>query len=194
MAEGGTLAFGLRHGYSVEHRGLQDVCNVLKGSDAVVYQSVRALGFEPMLYMYHDGTCGQHEGVIIDKLVYFNDTCLDADDLDAIHNYIQVEGGIPVRQDGGEIDYCDSSSYLHYDLDYIKILEPMEWVTPATTYNREERVYATAELQDDNHAMKPHIYGDACMIVRIGKVGDRLAYPTVAQIGKAYKQSGVWSR
>jgi hypothetical protein len=43
MAEGGTLAFGLRHVY-----------NSLKGSDAVVYQSVRALGFEPVFYVYYD--------------------------------------------------------------------------------------------------------------------------------------------
>jgi hypothetical protein len=191
MAEGGTLAFGLRRDYPIEHKSFEHVCNVLKGSDAVVYHSVRALGFEPMLYMYHDGTCGPHEGVIIDKLVYFNDACLDEDDAAAIHNAIEEEGGIPVRQDGGKIDYYDSSSYIHYDRGYIKNLEPVEWVTPATTYNREERVYATSESQD---TMKPRIYGGACIFVRIGKVGDRLAYPTVAQINKVYGGSRHDSR
>ena len=40
MADGGTLAFGLRHAYPMEH-GLEHVYGVLKGSDTVVYQSTR---------------------------------------------------------------------------------------------------------------------------------------------------------
>ncbi|KAI0275963.1 hypothetical protein BGY98DRAFT_989365, partial [Russula aff. rugulosa BPL654] len=120
---GGTLAFGLRHGYPIKHRGLKHVRKVLKGSDAVVYQSARALGFEPTLYMYYDD-----EGMVIDSLNP----------------------------------------------------EPVEWVTPITTYNRIEDVFATFEK-----SRMYSIHGDACMIIRIGKVGDRLAYPTVAQIEKA---------
>ena len=189
MADGGTLAFGLRHDYPIEHRGLQDVCNVLKGSDAVVYQSTRALGFEPMLYMYYDYTCGQHEGVINDKPVYFNEASLDGDEADGIHHFIQVEGGIPVRQDGGEYDYSGPSSFLHYNHEYFKDLEPIEWATPITKYVREERVYETIT---DKETMKPRMYGNPCMIVRIGKVGDRLGYPTVSQSGKAYKKSNAW--
>ncbi|KAI0246402.1 hypothetical protein BJV78DRAFT_1255310 [Lactifluus subvellereus] len=46
LPDGGTLGFGLRHVYQVEHT-LEHVYSLLKGSDATVYQSVRALGFEP---------------------------------------------------------------------------------------------------------------------------------------------------
>ncbi|KAF8464806.1 hypothetical protein DFH94DRAFT_392508 [Russula ochroleuca] len=43
LAEGGTLAFGLRHVYPIKD-DLKHVHSVLKGCDALVYQSVRALG------------------------------------------------------------------------------------------------------------------------------------------------------
>jgi len=46
MADGGALTFGLRHVYLMEH-DLEHVHSVLKGRDAVVYQRVHALGFEP---------------------------------------------------------------------------------------------------------------------------------------------------
>ena len=179
MAEGGTLAFGLRHCYPINHSGLKHVRNILKGSDAVVYQSARALGFEPTLYMYYDETFGDHKGIIIDKLVEFE--FIDDVKGDTVCSFIQGEGGIPVRQDGGEIDYYDQYSGLYYDEDYLKNPEPVEWVTPITAYNRVEGVYATCAKSRMNS-----IHGDACMIVRIGKAGDRLAYPTVAQI-KNYK-------
>jgi hypothetical protein len=74
MAEGGTLAFGLSHVYPME-RDLEQVHNVLKGSDAVVYQSVRALGFEPVLYVYDDDSSHNSPptGVIVDQLSGFYD-------------------------------------------------------------------------------------------------------------------------
>jgi hypothetical protein len=43
LADGGTLAFGLRHVYPIR-KGLIHVYKILKGSDAVVYQSFFALG------------------------------------------------------------------------------------------------------------------------------------------------------
>ncbi|KAI0256444.1 hypothetical protein BJV78DRAFT_1172343 [Lactifluus subvellereus] len=43
LPDGGTLGFGLRHVYQVEDR-LEHVYSLLKGSDAAVCQSVRALG------------------------------------------------------------------------------------------------------------------------------------------------------
>ena len=106
---------------------------------------------------------------------------IDYDEEESLHKFIQAEGGIHVRQDGGKILYDDPYSVLDYD----KFPEPMEWVTPMTTYNRKKGIYATL----DKLRMYP-TYGDACMIVRIGRAGDRLAYPTVAQIEKAYEQSG----
>ena len=176
MADGGTLAFGLRRAYPVEY-GLKPICNVLRGSDMVVYQCARALGFEPVLHMYFDEDFSLHEGMIIDKAIDFY-MFLDLEEEESVHKYIRDEGGILVRQDGGKILYDDP----YNDFDDPEIPEPMEWATPRTTYNRKEGIYATLDK------LRMHsIYGDACMIVRIGKAGDRLAYPTVAQIKEAYK-------
>jgi hypothetical protein len=184
MADGGTLAFGLRHGYPIEHRGLQHIHNVLKGSDAVVYKSTRALGFEPMLYMYYVKSFFTHEGIVTDKLVY--NTFHEGDSV-SICEYLQEEGGIPVCQDGGKISWGDPYG-RYYDDDDLKNPEPMEWVTPITTYNRFEGV---GQCNDAHHDGGVESWdGNACMVVRIGKVGDRLAYPTVAQIEKAYR--GLW--
>ncbi|KAF8464807.1 hypothetical protein DFH94DRAFT_796273 [Russula ochroleuca] len=69
LAEGGTLAFGLRHVYPVKD-DLKHVYNVLKGSDAVMYQSVHALGYEPVLYIYYENDgFDLVEGVLIDQAV-----------------------------------------------------------------------------------------------------------------------------
>jgi hypothetical protein len=179
MAEGGTLAFGLRHVYPIEY-SLKPIYDVLKGSDTVVYQCTRALGFEPVLHMYYDELFSPHEGMIVGRVVNF-DMFLDLDEEESLHKYIQADGGVLVRQDGGGLLYDDPYSVLDYD----KFPEPMEWVTPMTTYNRKEGRYATLDK------LRMHsTYGDACMIVRIGRVGDRLVYPTVAQIEKAYDQGG----
>ena len=166
MADGGTLAFGLRHVYPIE-KNLKQVYNVLKGSDAVVYESMRTLGFEPVLFVYYDEGDNSYapQGVMVDKLIEFYDVY----DEGAVLDIVRDEGGILVRRDGGR----DS-----------EVAEPVEWVTPLTTHNRQEGAFAS-------HGNEPTLnwaYGDVCMIVRIGKANDRLAYPTVAQVKEAYQQ------
>ena len=179
MADGGILGFGLRHGYIIEHRGLAHLYDVLKGSDAVVYRSMRALGFEPVLHMYYDADYyhGSSEGVIVDVVVCFEQVFEEY----TAGEIARAEGGIPVHQDDGrryrsESDGCPDP-------------EPMEWVTPRTTYSEQEGIFVcrhTTRMVSGS--------GVACIIVRIGKAGDRLAYPTVAQVKKAYKQSGFGPR
>jgi hypothetical protein len=195
MAEGGTLGFGLRHLYPIKHISrLQLVHKILKGSDAVVYQSTLAFGFEPTVYLYYDEDCSEHEGMIIDNLIKFPSAFLDEDGpFDeageevsvSIREIIQKEGAIPVRQDGGAFRRYVDYGVLDGGDDYVEEPEPMEWVTPITEFNRIEGVYAT-HASSQIHT----IYGDACMIVRIGRAGDRLAYPTAAQMKKAREKSG----
>jgi hypothetical protein len=179
MADGGTLAFGLRHVYPIE-RDLKHVHGLLKGSDALVYQSVRALGFEPVLYVYYDDSSRNSppSGVIVDQLPTFHDMY---DDEEPISHILQAgQGGILVRQDGEEIfeeDSCYSGQCCGH-------AEMVEWVTPVTVYNRQKEAFVTY----GNEPSLNWAYGDVCMIVRIGKAGDRLAYPTVAQVKKAYQR------
>ena len=174
MAEGGTLAFGLRHGYPDDDY-LESVCDILKGSDMVVYQSARALGFEPTLYMFYGNEHGfnGHESMMVDRIIWLN-SVLNINEEKAMYEVIQEGGGIFVRQDDGSI--YDPDDYVHDP-------EPIEWVTPTTNYNRSAVRFLGGEVIEG-----------ACMIVRIGKAGDRLAYPRVAQIKNAYEQSGFMYR
>ena len=180
MAYGGTLAFGLRHVYPIE-RDLKHVHDVLKGSDAVVYQSVRALRFEPMLYVYYDDSARNRppSGVIVDQLPRFNDVY---EDEEPISHILQAgQGGILVCQDGEEIFNEDSCYYSGQCCGHA---ETIEWVTPVTVFNRQKEAFVTY----GNDPSLNWAYGDVCMIVRIGKSGDRLANPTVAQVKKAYQR------
>ena len=175
MADGGTLAFGLRHVYPIK-KSLKHVYDVLKGSDAVVYQSMCALGFDPVLYVYYGDD--PYEGAMVDKLMnFFGDSYNEETVLDVI----QDKGGIPVCQDGG---LGTMQSYSGRDEEP----EPVNWVTPRTTHNRQSGAYACY----GNQPAMTWAYGDVCMIVRIGKVGDRLAFPTAALVKREYQQS--WQR
>jgi hypothetical protein len=79
LADGGTLAFGLAHAYSIE-KDFKHVYGALRGSDAVVYRTLRALGFEPVLRMYYQDwesfddyeSLGGH-AVVFDEIVDFSD-------------------------------------------------------------------------------------------------------------------------
>ena len=37
-------------------------------------------------------------------------------------------------------------------------------------------------------------YGDVCLVIRVGKAGNRLAYRTVAQLKMAYRNLERWNR
>ena len=180
MANGGTLAFGLRHVYPIKE-SLKHVYDVLKGSDAVVYDGMRALEFDPVLYVYYEEKKYSKlvpQGAMINKLVDFSRISFDEE---TALDILQGEGGIPVRQDGGKKTRTD---------EYGGIRDPelVEWVTPRTTYNRQKDAY----VAHGNEETLAWAYGDVCMIVRIGKAGDRLAFPTAAQVKSEYLKK--WER
>ncbi|KAH9968347.1 hypothetical protein BGW80DRAFT_1209092, partial [Lactifluus volemus] len=71
LPDGGTLGFGMRHVYPVKaNRGLKHIYSLLKGSDATIYQSLRALGLEPILYLNyrHEGDNVGSESVMINEV------------------------------------------------------------------------------------------------------------------------------
>ena len=174
LADGGTLAFGLRHVYPIKD-DLNHVYNILKGSDAAVYQSVLALGYEPVLYVYYD-----RRGVMIDKLVDFS-SWMDAfcsQEGPDIGDVVHMEGGVLVYREGEriEMDPLDHSPP-----------EGVEWVTPVTKFNRQTDAVVIGYA--GNEPAMDWAYGDVCLVVRVGKAGDRLAYRTVVQLGSAYEKS-----
>jgi hypothetical protein len=170
LADGGTLGFGLRHVYPIKD-DLNHVYKILKGSDVVVYQSVLALGYEPVLYVYYD-----KRGVMIDKLVDLS-AWMDAfcsDEGPEVRDVVHMEGGVLVYPEGEPVAVDDSP-------------EGVEWVTPVTKFNRQEDAVIIGYM--GNEPGMEWAYGDVCLVVRVGKMGDRLAYRTVAQLKRAYEES-----
>jgi hypothetical protein len=176
LADGGTLAFGLRHVYPIKN-DLSHVYKILKGSDAVVYQSVLALGYEPVLYVYYG-----KRGVMVDKVVDFS-RWMDATSSQEgprVVEIVQMEGGVTVHPEGAPIAYeVDISEGVEW--------EGLEWVTPVTELNRQTDVVLIGYA--GNEPAMEWAYGDVCLVVRVGKAGDRLAYRTVTQLESAYKDS-----
>jgi hypothetical protein len=189
LAEGGTLVFGLSHVYPIHpiEDYLKHIYDVLKGSDSVVYQSARMLGFEPALYLYYEWTewmnftspTNQPLGVITDKVINF-DKLIVGEDEDFV-DIAESVGGILVAREGGgnagEFDHRFESPEL------------LEWVTPITTFNRQEGVYPPSDPLDP---VLRWAYGYVCLVVRVGKAGDRLAYPTVAELNRANPAKDGW--
>jgi hypothetical protein len=178
LADGGTVAFGLRHVYPIKN-GLNHVYKILKGSDAVVYQSVFALGYEPALYVNYN-----KKDIMIDKVVDFSKWmgAFCSRQGPQIEDVVYLEGGVPAYAEGTQIE---NDRFLT-----VEIREGVEWVTPVTEFNRQTDA-VTIGYAGNEPAME-WAYGDVCLVVRVGKAGDRLAYPTVAQVERAYQESDRW--
>lgn len=167
---GGTLGFGLRHSYPIRNE-IRHIYGLLRVSDAIVYRSFRALGFQPALYMYVECTdvSGLTEGGLLDHVNTFEEFS-EEENVDAIREVL-LEGGHVVYYD----DMYRSKPYVY------KGAERMEWVTPMTTFSRQESIY---NKKYGNEPMEKIAYWDLCLVVRIGKAGERLMYPTIAQLTK----------
>jgi hypothetical protein len=169
--DGGTLAFGLANAYSIG-KTFKHVYGALKGSDAVVYRTLRALGFEPVLRMYYHewepdwaGELLHGQAVVFDEIVNFSAWRWEED------------FSIPdvVKWMGGQI-MCPEDLQTDEDFNYSE--EVVVWVTPGTTSNRKESTFASPRerFADTNVA-----YGDLSLFVRIGKAGERLSYPRITR-------------
>ena len=189
LPQGGTLAFGLRHVYPIDPskcHPLEHIYGTLKGSDAVVYQTVRALGFQPVLYLFYEWTTPNEfpEAAVIDNVMRFPGAS-SFEELVDIVKYVRYDGGIVVCEEGWKID--PEKGYENP--------EKIEWVTPVTTFNRQKGTYTATY---GNEPSVEVAYADLCLFVRIGKAGERLAYPTVSQLRKEwereYRSSHFWSR
>ncbi|KAH9953970.1 hypothetical protein BC827DRAFT_1272990 [Russula dissimulans] len=156
LPDGGTLGFGLRHVYPIND-GIKHVYGLLKGSDAVVYRSACALGFEPLLYMIYEWEppdMKSTEGGLIERLVDFAEYYPDSEDRLDLTTIIRKEGGIVVCQ--------DLDSYLNEDGAYGRP-EKIEWVTPNTTYNEQESTYLNMM---GNEPALGFVYGDLCLVLK----------------------------
>jgi 2-oxoglutarate-Fe(II)-dependent oxygenase superfamily protein len=167
LPDGGMLGYGLRQVYQVEGGGgLDHVYGLLNGSDATVYRAVRALGFEPVLYLYYETQLYGYsftEAGLIDRVIEGEGEVENF--IGELPNY----GGFVIRLLGAREP---------------KVVEELHWVTPVTTFNRQSSAYVTY----GNEAELGLAYGEVSLIMRIGKAGERLAYPTVAQLKAEWEE------
>ena len=122
-----------------------------------------------MLYVYYEET--QHEGIIIDNVINFQHA--GAEDFAA--DIVYKAGGIYVTQGGEEAP-------IMFNFRQYGMPERVEWVTPVTEFDCLKDAFATLGGNEPYLSWED---GNVCLVVRIGKAGDRLAYPTVAELKKA---------
>jgi hypothetical protein len=160
LPDGGTLVFGLQHVYQVEDT-LEHVYGLLKGSDAIVYQNLRALGFEPVLYFQYERDGREDSGcALIDSVPDFK----GAFQIEDLMGWFLDKGGIWFTPDDPGVT----------------------WVTPVMRFNRREDAF----MAHGNEPSLDFVYRDVCLAVRIGEVGKRLAYTTVAQLKEEAEERG----
>jgi hypothetical protein len=193
LPDGGTLAFGMRHVYPIPRcagypTSLEPIYGALKGSDAVIWQTARVLGFQPVLYLYYEVQryLDRVYGAATDKVIDPTGAEL-AEYCCGIERVVVEGGGFQVfheRGDGddeGEDDYDDDYDGGEYEGS--RKVERVEWVTPAPTFNSHQTAYMTY----GNEPSLGMAYADLCMFVRIGKAGERLMYPSVEQLRKEWE-------
>jgi len=131
-----------------------------------VYQVVRALGYEPVLYMWYKENRYTDNAILDEVLTVEEANEEEYGFLDIIHS----RGGILLSEEGVPL-VSDRPNWTP---------EQVVWVTRVTEWNRQISYcmgsHLSFHLADRN----------VCLIVRIGEAGDRLAYPTVAELNKAY--------
>ena len=176
LADGGTLAFGLAHAYSIGE-DFKYLYGALKDSDAVVYRTLRALGFEPVLRMYYHewkpdwvGDSLNGHAAVFDEIVDFSIwDWQERQDL-FIPEFVRWNNGQFVRPEDLQSDE---------EFEYEENAEVVAWATPVTAFNRNESAF---EIPNGRLAVtNVAAYGDLCLFARIGKAGERLSYPRVVR-------------
>lgn len=68
----------------------------------------------------------------------------------------------------------DDDGWVEADRDYGSPEEVLEWVTPVTEFNQQSGAFPS--FYGNEQGMN-WVYGNVCLVVRIGRAGARLAYP-----------------
>lgn len=179
MPNGGYLGFGLRHVYPLElaenfypkRRDLQHILRVLKGADSDVHRAALALGLSTRVHLAYEERDdwerqgdynyaeGEDEVKRNNKFVILMTRPLPGSYMyeSALYQGLPEEFGAVVLYD---------KRHRSYDPD-----QAVQWVTPYTSqtrFNQPVMVYG-------NNAELDHVYSDLCMVVAVGKPGERAA-------------------
>ncbi|KAK0476794.1 hypothetical protein IW261DRAFT_1490110 [Armillaria novae-zelandiae] len=198
LPEGGLLGFGLRHQYPIAlskyrsgtssfkidgncdddfndyiythssefieqgRKRLSQLVNSLKGSDASILRACRELGLDANIRILY-----RPRGW---EVVYMTDHIIPEED----EGYYEGEElKLWLEKSGTLVSASDEyiKNQLRYSGKAVKLPEVV-WVTPITTFNRTESTYVAY----GNEACVVYLYGDVCLIVKVGQPGSRMAH------------------
>ncbi|KAI0061742.1 hypothetical protein BV25DRAFT_1805391 [Artomyces pyxidatus] len=155
LPNGGTLGFGLRHVYPIK-KTLRHIRSAFKGSDAVVWRVCQELGVAPAPFLVYDDP--DSDGIFMVNR--------PPDELGgAIETLTHHIGGY---RTGKIICLAGWNDYVKQELD-VETYEHVNWVTDLTDLTQHESTAAWY----GNETSVEHVYGKACIIVRVGKPGER---------------------
>ncbi|THH13624.1 hypothetical protein EW146_g6617 [Bondarzewia mesenterica] len=165
LPEGGTLGFDLEHQYPIETPRFEGwlsasknrftpLLRILKGNDAMVLRAFRHQSIQPFLMAVYD-----LDGV---KMM-FHDFLYIGRGIDSYH-----EDPFDVMVEYGAI-IIDNKDAAIYWANLPEVEETVVWVTKPTNANQRLSTYAAF----GNEVEQNHLYGDLCLIVRVGPPGNR---------------------
>ncbi|GBE85341.1 hypothetical protein BKA93DRAFT_735463 [Sparassis latifolia] len=160
---GGTLGFGLRHQYPLKTKGawryerkgvhpLKDLLVYLKGSDAVLLRICREFHLNASVQLLFRDTNGKRDvEVLCDRVVDMSDDCLD------------TQLWFHLRENyGGKLLRAVDGPEQQQDIE-------VHWVTETPKVNSIESPY----IAYGNGASAAHTYMYLCLIIEVGKAGNR---------------------
>ncbi|KAK0451209.1 uncharacterized protein EV420DRAFT_1561489 [Desarmillaria tabescens] len=195
LSEGGLLGFGLRHQYPFAvskyrsgtssfkidgnsnddfndyirdgefiaqgRKKLSQLADSLKGSDASILRACRELGLDANIRILY-----RPRGW---DVIYMTDHIIP-DQEDGYYEDDELEEML-LKESGTLVSASDEyvKNQLKYSGKAVKLPEVV-WVTPITTFNRTEASY----MAYGNEASVGYLYGDVCLIVKVGLPGNRM--------------------
>jgi hypothetical protein len=171
LPQGGRLGFGLQHQYPVDSKtgSVEGLLDCLKGSDAFIRRTCQELSLEASLQVIYS----------------------DEDRLVMVPKVVDMSGYVDVREPEKVSDIlCDdfggqlvkSPGFTDKDTEGTEIW----WVTSMTALTRA----TTPFVAYGNEATLAYIYGDVCLIVDVGEVGNR-SEKTKRDVRKR-RRRGLW--
>lgn len=162
LPEGGLLGFGLSHEYPLSTKPekidlLPYLKDHLKGPDALIFKAFAERSLPVSLNVVYRDPFKDIE-VLCTRTVTF-DYQLDSDGFSVTRELVEEGHGTPIA-------VSDSDSE---DFSYPQVTRPVLWVTPRTVFN-EVKTHYTAY---GNEYETGFMYGSICLVVRVGRPGER---------------------
>ncbi|TFK58578.1 hypothetical protein BDN72DRAFT_966309 [Pluteus cervinus] len=159
LPNGGYLGFGLRFMYPIRRlsesygENLSPLLPHLKGSDALIKQACEALSLPISLQVSIKDEDRDGPQILVPRLPNLSGD--EVDHHDSWFETLQGVGAVPVFETGEE---SEEDSW-----------KELVWATPRTEF----RTYSSSYIAYGNEHSTGHVYGDVCLVAKVGPHGAR---------------------